>query len=470
MWAAAPYRSEVGRAVLYWLSEDKRALLRKCMHFNEHITQIWKILRQLACSPNGHGASFWVSLHFSPHIGTLAAMVAGLVSLDCDAPCAKEDPRSRGTWASGDSSPSRAFPRRGVKWLLTFAHFSRTVASGDSSPSRAFPCRGIRWLLTLARFLMQGHQVTPHLRAFMRWLLCTARAPYHLEWVRERSPLHTAAADVGLVMCEWEGILYSRLPLMGLVSCEWECPSTHGSHWCGAGIMWMRVSSTHGRPLLGAGIVNKRAVSSRHGSHWWGAGIVWMREQCLQTRQPLMGAGMWIREQCLPDTAATDEGLVSCEWESSVFQTRQPLMRGWYRVNKRAVSSRHGSHWWGAGIVWIREQCLPDMAATDEGLVSCEWLRRQVIMFCTRQNTALRQGAACLDSDFSVRHLRRHEKPLAPMFFLGSPHRHGRGTWEAGLLSCLAGSTGERNADIVRHKLITKVLKSTTGQGQIDSS
>ncbi len=239
------------------------------MHFNEHITQMWKILRQLASSPTGHGASSWVSLHFSPHIGTLAAMVAGLVSLDCDAPCAKEDPQSRGTWASGDSSPSRAFPRRGVRWLLTFAHFSRTVASGDSSPSCAFPCRDIRWLLTLARFLMQGHQVTPHLRAFMRWLLCTARAPYHLEWVRERSPLHTAA---------------------------------------------------------------------------------------------------------------TDEGLVSCEWESSVFQTRQPLMRGWYRVNKRAVSSRHGSHWWGAGIVWMIEETSDYVLHTAEhcseagGCMLRQWL------------------------------------------------------------------------------------------------
>ncbi len=102
-----------------------------------------------------------------------------------------------------------------------------------------------------------------------------------------------------------------------------------------------RVSSTHSRPLWGGWYcVNKRAVSSKHGSRWCGAGIMWMRE-C-----PLHTAG------------------------------------------------RCG----GAGIVWIREQCLPNTAAADEGLVSCEWVRSQVIVLCTRQNAALRRGAACLDS------------------------------------------------------------------------
>ncbi len=102
-----------------------------------------------------------------------------------------------------------------------------------------------------------------------------------------------------------------------------------------------RVSSTHGRPLWGGWYrVNKRAVSSKHGSRWCGAGIMWMRECPLHT------------------------------------------------------ADRFG----GAGIVWIREQCLPNMAAADEGLVSCEWVRSQVIVLYTRQNAALRRGAACLDS------------------------------------------------------------------------
>ncbi len=86
-------------------------------------------------------------------------------------------------------------------------------ASGDSSPSRAFPRRGIRWLLAFASFSAPGHQLTP----------CTARAPYRLEWVRERSPLHTTAADVRLVSCKWEGILYTpQTAVGGLVLCELE--------------------------------------------------------------------------------------------------------------------------------------------------------------------------------------------------------------------------------------------------------
>ncbi len=152
-------------------------------------------------------------------------------------------------------------------------------ASGDSSPSHAFPRRGIRWLLAFARFSVPEHQLTP----------CTARASYRLEWVREQSPLHTTAADVRLVSCEWEGILYTRQPL------KWGW--YHENE---------RVSSTHGRPLLG--------------------------------------------------------------------------------------------DWWGTDIVWIREQCLPNMTAADEGLVSWKWVKSQVIVLCTQQNAALRQGAACLDS------------------------------------------------------------------------
>ncbi len=140
----------------------------------------------------------------------------------------------------------------------------RTGASGDSSPLRAFPRRGIRWLLTFARFSPQGHQVTPHLRTLFcsggwgdsfaprgphitlnQWesgVLYT-RPPLMWGWfhVNESVPLHMAAADVGLASCEWEVILYTRQPLMwgwfhvnesvplhmaaadvGLESCEWE--------------------------------------------------------------------------------------------------------------------------------------------------------------------------------------------------------------------------------------------------------
>ncbi len=74
----------------------------------------------------------------------------------------------------------------------------------------------------------------------MRWLFLTARTPYPLEWVREQSPLHMATADVGLVSCEWEGILYPTAAAdVGLVSCEWECPLHTADRCWGAGIVWM---------------------------------------------------------------------------------------------------------------------------------------------------------------------------------------------------------------------------------------
>ncbi len=248
---------------------------------------------------------------------------------------------------------------------------------------------GVRWLLTFARFSAQGHQVTPHLRAqghqrpiaFGRFSAqgnevtpCKARAPYRLEWVRERSPLPTVAADCWAGISEWAGILYTWQPL------TWNWYHVNE-----------RVSSTHGRPLLGGWYhVNKRAVSSKPGSRWWGAGIMWMRECPLHTAD-------------------------CC---------------------------------WGAGIVWIREQCLPNPAAADEGLVSCEWVRSQVIVLCSWQNAALRRGAACLDSVFFRAASAATWEPLAPVSTLGSPLRHERGTCEAGLMSCPAGSMGERNADI----------------------
>ncbi len=173
----------------------------------------------------------------------------------------------------------------------------------------------------------------------MRWLFLTARTPYPLEWVREQSPLHMAAADVGLVSCEWEGILYPRLPLMwGWYHVNEKVSSTHGRRWCGAGIMWMR-------------------------------------------RYPL-------------PTAAADVGLVSCEWEGILYP-RLPLMWVWFHVNE--------------SVLYTRQTVVG-------GLVLCEWVMSQVIVFCTRQNAALRWGAACLDSEF----FRATWEPLAPVSALSS--------------------------------------------------
>ncbi len=181
--------------------------------------------------------------------------------------------------------------------------------------------------------------------------------------------------------------------------------------------------------------MSERAESSTHGSRWCEAGIVWIKEQCLPKHgSRWCGAGiMWMRE-CPLHTAAADVGLVSCEWES-VLYTRQPLMWGWYRVNKRSVSSNtrqplmwgwyhvnesvsstHGRPlmrgWYhvNESVLYTRqtadeglvscewERVLYTRQTADEGLVSCEWVGSQVIVLCTRQSAALRRGAACLDS------------------------------------------------------------------------
>ncbi len=108
--------------------------------------------------------------------------------------------------------------------------------------------------------------------------------------------------------------------------------------------------------------MSERAESSTHGSRWCGAGIMWMRECPLHTAERCRGAGIvWIREQCLP--------------------TRQPLMWGWYHVNER-VSFTHGRPLSG-GWYRVNKRAVPNTAAADEGLVSCEWVRSQVIVLCT---------------------------------------------------------------------------------------
>ncbi len=336
----------------------------------------------------------------------------------------------------------------GIRWLLTFTRFSTQGRKVTPHLRALFPYSGVRWLLAFTRFSLQGHQVTPHLSSLFNAGSSSDSSPsrfYEVTYLHREGPISpwmSERAESSTHGRRWCGAaivwmrgytLLTAAADVGLVSCEWECPSTHGSHWCGAGIMWMRVSSTHGRPLLGGWYrVNKRAVSFRHGSHWWGAGIVWMREQCL------------------PDTAATDEGLVSCEWESSVFQTRQPLMRGWYRVNKRAVSSRHGSHWWGAGIVWMIEETSDYVLHTAEHCSEAGGCMLRQWLFCTASAATW--------------------KPLAPVFFprLAAPPWKGDVRSRVAVLSCRFN--GWEECGHSRHKLITKVLKSTTGQGQIDSS
>ncbi len=216
------------RRCIDWVRRKERFCANICTLMNIHYHTNLNNLRQLAGSSRA-------SLLFSPHIRLLAGAVT---------------PR-----LPGDSSPSPAFLRGGIRWLLAFAR------------------RFIIWLTAALR-----------------------RGPLHYWRVGER-----LKQGLHVTLNEWEsGVLYTRQPLM----------------WG-----WYRV--------------NKRAVSSK-------------------TRQPLMWGWYHVNER-----VSSTHG--------------RPLWGGWYRVNKRAVSSKHGSRWCGAGIVRIREQCLPNMAAADVGLVSCEW-------------------------------------------------------------------------------------------------
>ncbi len=197
----------------------------------------------------------------------------------------------------------------------------RAGAPGDSSPSRAFPRRGTRWLLAFARFSAQGHQVPPFA------LFCAGASD-------DSSLLHA---------------------------------------FLRRGIRWLLAFARHF-------IIWLTAALRRGPLHYWRVG-----ERLKQGLHVTLN-----------------------EWESGVLYTRQPLMWGWYRANKRAVSSKHGSLWCGAGIVRIREQCLPNTAAADEGLVSCEWVRSQVIVLYTAKRRSkvggcmLRQWAGGICGDIGT--------------------------------------------------------------------
>ncbi len=161
--------------------------------------------------------------------------------------------------------------------------------------------------------------------------------------------------------------------------------------------------------------------------------------------------------------AAANEGLLSCEWEVVPY-TRQPLMRGYYHVNER-LSRSHGSHWWGAIIMWMRG-CSVHTAAANEGLLSCEWevvpFTRQPLMrgwypvnewgakwLCSAHSRTPLWGGGCMLTQWvfpcgicgDVRSLCSRICPR-----LSAPPWKGGVRSRADVLSCRF--EGERNADI----------------------
>ncbi len=149
-----------------------------------------------------------------------------------------------------------------------------------------------------------------------------------------------------------------------------------------------------------------------------------------------------VNYKCSLPTAAADEGLLSCEWEVVPY-TRQPLMRGYYHVNER-LSRTHGSHWWGAGILWMSEEL------SDCALHTAE-----------RRSEA---GAACLHCGFFRAASAATWDPFAPASAFGSPHCHGRGREKPGWCLVLQVRRWEECGHLVGTSSSPESRRSTAGQ------
>ncbi len=131
---------------------------------------------------------------------------------------------------------------------------------------------------------------------------------------------------------------------------------------------------------------------------------------------------MWMRG-CPVHTAATDEGLLSCEWEVVPF-TRQPLMRGWYPVNE-----------WGA-----------------------KWL-------CFANSRTPLWGGGCMLTQWVFPcGICGNVRSLAPASALGSPHRHGRGCEKPGWCLVLQVRRWEECGHLVGTSSSPESRRSTADQ------
>ncbi len=94
------------------------------------------------------------------------------------------------------------------------------------------------------------------------------------------------------------------------------------------------------------------------------------------------------------------------------------------------------------------------------------WMRDERLCFANSR-TPLWGGGCMLTQWVFPCSICGNVRSLAPASALGSPHRHGRGAWEAGLMSCPAGSTVRGMRTFSRHELITcvpKVHRSSEGR------
>ncbi len=94
--------------------------------------------------------------------------------------------------------------------------------------------------------------------------------------------------------------------------------------------------------------------------------------------------------ECPLHMTAADVGLVSCEWECPLHTA---------------------DCCWGAGIVWIREQCLPDRQPLMRGWYRVNEWGANWLWFAQGRMPPWGGGLHAWTVGFSVWHLRRHENP-----------------------------------------------------------
>ncbi len=104
------------------------------------------------------------------------------------------------------------------------------------------------------------------------------------------------------------------------------------------------------------------------------------------------------------------------------FMHREDALSPWMR--ERAESSTHGSRWWGAVIMWIRE-CALHTTAADEGLLSCEFE-------CALHTTAADEGLLSCELECAL-HMTAADEGLLSCEFECALHTTAA---DEGLLSC----------------------------------
>ncbi len=266
------------------------------------------------------------------------------------------------------------------------------------------------------------------------WLLAFARFSAQGRQVTPRLCAQGHQRPLAFACFSAQGMRYSlhrKGPMLPWMSERAES-SAHGSRWCGAGIMWMRGCTL---PTVA--------------TECW-AGIMWMRVSSTHGRLLLRG---WY---CVNNRAVSSKP-GSHWWGAGIMWMRmssthgRPQLGGWYCVNKRAVSSKPGSRWWGAGIVWMSEEpsdCALHTAEHCSGAGGC--ILGQWVFPCGIYGD-MRNLSSCICPRISA------------------PPLKGDVRSRADVLNCRFDGW-EKCGHLVSMSSSPESLRSTTDQGQTDSS